>query len=278
MNINIDAVSAVNIAQIALSTSQADFTKFVESLASGTFSELNPADEYVADKISTDTMSRYAAVENAQHGMNLTAAADSVLADVGDSVSRIKELSLKAANDTYSDSQRQAIQAEIDELSAGISKTLQSVNYNGKSILNVVNADNPQKAENINFQIGSGTTGDSVISYDPNIKMPDDMSFDVSSAENARVSAQLADEMMSDLTAKRSEIASVQTGLINSVENNMTAIVNNQSAYSQIADTDYASAMIDLVKSKLSQETLITVLKANFQTQSNVLDLISGIA
>lgn len=276
MNMNIDAVSAVNIAQIALSTTQADFTKFVESLASGKFSDVNPSDLYVSDNISVDTMSRYAAIENAQQGVNLTGMADSVLSDVSKSVSRIKELSIKAANDTYSDSQRLAIQSEIDELAAGISQTLESVNYNGKEILNVVNSDNPETVENINFQIGSGTTEDSVVSYNPNMKMPDDISFDVSSSENARASMALADDMLDSISSKRSEIAAVQSGLISSVETNMTAIVNNQSAYSRISDTDYASAMIDLLKSKISQETLITVLKSNFQTQSNVMDLISG--
>ena len=277
MNMNIDAVSAVNIAQIALSTSQADFTKFVESLARGKFSGINPSDMYVSDNINADTMSRYAAIENAQQGVNLTGLADSALSDVSKSVARIKELSVKAANDTYSDSQRQSMQAEINELTAGIAQTLEAANYNGKEILNVVNAANPEIAENINFQIGSGTTEDSVISYNPNIKMPDDISFDVSSSENARASMALADDILTSISSKRSEIAAVQSGLVSSVETNMTAIVNNQSAYSRISDTDYASAMIDLLKSKISQKTLITVLKSNFQTQSNVMDLISGI-
>ena len=276
MNMNIDAISTTNLAQIALSTSQADFTKLVESLASGKASNINFSDSYVSDNISVDMLSGYAAIENAQQGVNLTGMADSILSDISSSVTSIKELATKAANDTYSDEQRQAIQAEIDELTAGILQTLGSANYNGKALVNVVNSNNPKSIENINFQIGSGTTGNSVISYNPNIEMPDDISFDVSSSENAREAMALADNMLSSISSKRSEIASVQSGLINSVETNMTSIINNQSSYSQIDDTDYASAMIDLLKSKISQETLITVLKSNFQTQSNVLDLIAG--
>ena len=278
MNINIDSISAVNIAQIALSNTQADFMKFVESIASGSFSQISPSDLYVSNNLNTNVMSGYAAIENAQQGVNLTSVADSALANVGDSISRIKELATQAANDTYSDAQRQAIQAEIDELSAGIEKTLASVNYNGKEVLNVVSDDTSTKAENINFQVGTGSTQESVSSYDPNIQMPEEMKFDVTSSQSAREAMELADDMLSTITTKRTEIAAVQTGLIDSIGTNMTSVVNNQASYSQIADTDYASAMIGMMQNQFTQETLIAVLKSGFETQSNVLDLISGVS
>lgn len=267
----------MRIAQIALSSTQEDFTKLVESLASGTSAQINPSDIYVSTDINTDTMSRYAAIENAQQGMNLTQVADGVLSDINNSLSKIMELSTKAANDIYSDAQRGAMQAEIDQLTEQINKTLSGTKYNGKDIVNVVDEKNSNKSPTIDFQVGTGSSSNSVVSYDPNIALKE-MKFDVTSAEAARNSMSDVEDMMKLISTKRAEISVVQTQLLESVEYNTTAIINNQSSYSNITDTDYASAMVNLVSNQLTQETLVAVLGSALKSQSSVLGLISGIS
>ena len=276
MNISINGASALNIAQIALSSTQEDFVKIVESLASGSSATISPADLYVSTDIDTDTAARYTAIENAQQGVNLTQIADGALSDVNKSLSRIMELSTKAASDIYSDAQRNAIQAEINQLTEHISKSLESANYNGKELLNVVNAENPDKNKDISFQVGTGSTSDSIVSYDPNINL-EDFSFDVSSAESSRESMKKAGAMIEAVSTKRSEIAATQAGLMNSVESNMTAIINGKSSYSNITDTNYASAMADLLSNQLTQKSIIAVMSQTIKSQGSVLNLISGI-
>jgi len=276
MNFSIDAATAVNIAQIALSTSQDDFLKIVKDLASGDYSSITPSDQYVSENIDIDTTSRYQAVENAQQGVNVTQIADGALSDVAVMLNRIQELSTQASSDIYSDEQRMAMQAEADQIAAEITKSLSSTKYNDKSLINVVGADG-KTAEKINFQVGTDSLPSSMITYDPNIKM-DEIKFDLSSAENARASIAKAEGMLKNVTAKRTEIAAVQTGLINSVEANMTAIINNQSASSTISDTDYAASMLGLVQNQMSQESLVAVLSSTLKSQGTLLDLISGIS
>ncbi len=275
MNLSINSVAAMNIAQVALSTTQEQFTKYVQDIASGNFSQLNPSDIYVSDKLNIDTMSSYTAIENAQQGINLISVADGALANVSDTLGRIKELTTQAANDVYSEEQRAAIQTEIDELTKQINQTMQSVKYNGKDILNVVNDANPNEIEDIKFMVGTGSTEASQVVYNPNINM-DELSFDVSNAENARVSMEAADKAISAVSDKRSEISATQNSLMSSIEINATNIINNQSAYSQIADTDYASAMIGLLQNQIAQESLIAVLNLDFKSQGNILNLIMG--
>lgn len=275
MNLSINSVAAMNIAQVALSTTQEQFTKYVQDIASGNFSQLNPSDIYVSDKLNIDTMSSYTAIENAQQGINLISVADGALVNVSDTLGRIKELTTQAANDVYSEEQRAAIQTEIDELTKQINQTMQSVKYNGKDILNVVNDANPNEIEDIKFMVGTGSTEASQVVYNPNINM-DELSFDVSNAENARVSMEAADKAISAVSDKRSEISATQNSLMSSIEINATNIINNQSAYSQIADTDYASAMIGLLQNQIAQESLIAVLNLDFKSQGNILNLIMG--
>lgn len=276
MNLNIAGISATQIAQIALQSTQEEFMGIVEDLSSGKFSGMSPSDTYVSEDINIDTASRYAAVENAQQGINVTQVADGTYSDVTAMLGRIMELSTQASSDIYSDAQRQAMQAEVNQLTEQISKSLAGTIYNGKNLINVV-SDGEKNAATIDFQVGTNSLPSSTISYDPNIKLGE-MKFDLSSAENARASMKQAEKMINTVSAKRSEIAATQTGLINSVEANMTAIVNNQASYSTIADTDYAASMLGLVQNQIKQESLVAVLSSTLKSQGNLMNLIYGIS
>lgn len=272
---NITSISAIDVAGAALAVQQGEFTKIAESLASGLNTRIDPADEYISQVLNIDTKDRYTAIENAQQGMNLTDIASDSLSVVKEDLSRIKELSIQAANDTYSAEQREAMQAEINQLTNSINKTISSAKYNNIEVLNIVNDVNPDVADNINFQVGTGTSSQSEISYNPNIKMSE-MNFDVSTSQNARATINTIDEMLTEVSSKQSEIAATQASLMSSVEQNSTAILNNQASYSQIQDTDYALSVVDLLKSKITQESLISVIKAGYQSQETVLNLITG--
>lgn len=274
MNFSIDASSAMSIAQIALSTSQDEFLSMVKDIASGSVSKL-PTDSYISENIDIDTTSRYDAVENAQQGINLTQVADGSFSNVSGMLKRVKELVTQASSDIYTDEQRKAMQAEVDGLKEEIAKTLNNTTFNGKNIINVVTGD-AKEADKINFQVGSNTLPSSMVAYDPNIKL-DELNFDLSSAESARETMKLTDSMLNNVTAKRAEIAAVQTGLLNSVETNMTAILNNQSSSSTVGGTDYVSSMLGLVQNQITQESLVAVLSSTFKSQSSILNLLSGI-
>lgn len=276
MDFNISAASAINIAQIALSKTQDEFLKIVQDMSSGELSSMDPSDIYVSDNIDKDTSSRYQAVENAQQGINVTQVADGTLSDISGMLNRIMELSMQASSDIYSDAQRQAMQAEVDQLTEQITKSLGNTSYNGKNLINVVGTDG-KEAANIDFQVGSNSLPNSVVSYNPNIKL-DEIKFDLSSAQAARDSMKSAEGMLEAVSTKRSEIAAVQTSLINSVESNMTAIINNEASSSTIKDTDYASSMLGLLQNQIKQESLVAVLSSTFKSQGSILNLISGIS
>lgn len=276
MNLNINSASIINIAKVALSTTQEQFTKYVQDIASGSLSSFDVTDEYFSDELAVDSVSKQVAIENAQQGMNLVSVADGALADINHSLTRIMELSAQASSDIYTAEQRASMQAEVDELTAHINSTIKNTQYNGKNILNLVNDSNPEMIDEIEFQVNSSPIDEPGISYDPNIEM-DELSFDLSSVEGAKMSLAAVDNAINAVLKKQSEIASIKTGLMSSIENNVTSFVNVQSSFSQVTDADYALAMIGILQSQITQESLVAVLKAGFETQGNVLDLISGV-
>lgn len=275
MNININSISAINIAMMALNTTQEEFTKYVQDIASGSLSSIDFSDKYISDSLNIESVSKQTLIENAQQGMNLTAVASGALTNINESFTRIMELSAKASSDVYSDDQRAIMQAEINELVSGINQTIENTKYNDKSLLNIVNDENPDMLEDITFEVSSGKLDESQISYDPNLEL-DSFSFDVSTAEKAQTSMANAENAIKVVIDKQTEISAQRAGLMSSIESNLVSFMNNQASYSQIADTDYASAMIGMLQSQIKQESLLSVLKAGFETQGSVINLITG--
>ena len=68
--------------------------------------------------------------ENIQHGTSLVQIADGELAEVNDMLHRITELSVKAANGTNSDSDRKAIQEEINQIIKEIDRIHTTAKFN----------------------------------------------------------------------------------------------------------------------------------------------------
>ena len=71
-------------------------------------------------------------VENTQDGVSLCQVADGALAEVNDMLHRITELSVKSANGTNSEQDRQCIQNEINEILQEIDRIGNSTEFNEK--------------------------------------------------------------------------------------------------------------------------------------------------
>ena len=74
-------------------------------------------------------------IQNAEDGISMVQTADSAMAEIEDLVHRMRELSVQAANDTNTTSDRQAIQEEINELSQEIIRTADDTEFNTRKIL-----------------------------------------------------------------------------------------------------------------------------------------------
>ncbi len=79
--------------------------------------------------------------DNIQDGISVMQIADGALAEVHGMLHRMTELSIKAANGTNTAADRQAIQSEINELSAEITRIGKSTTFNTMPILDDISKD-----------------------------------------------------------------------------------------------------------------------------------------
>ncbi len=76
------------------------------------------------------------ATRNAQDGISLIQTADGALNESHSILQRMRELSVQAANDTYTSQDRQEIQKEVDQLKSELDRIAVATQFNNKSLLN----------------------------------------------------------------------------------------------------------------------------------------------
>lgn len=89
----------------------------------------------ISQKMRTQIRGLDRASDNAADGISVLQTAEGALAEVESIVQRMRELSVQAANDTNTVTDRQAIQDEIDELNDEITRISQTTEFNTKTLL-----------------------------------------------------------------------------------------------------------------------------------------------
>jgi len=134
INTNIASLNA----QRNLDKSQSSNQQALQRLSSGL--RINSAkDDAAGLAISTRFTSQIkglnVAVRNAGDGIALAQTAEGALGSMNDSLQRIRELAVQSANATNSDVDRDALQAEVSQLVAEISRTADETDFNGRNLL-----------------------------------------------------------------------------------------------------------------------------------------------
>ena len=89
----------------------------------------------ISEKMRSQIRGLDQATRNAQDGISLIQTAEGALNETHSILQRMRELSVQAANDTYTSEDRSNIQAEIDQLTSEIDRIAGTTQFNGKNLL-----------------------------------------------------------------------------------------------------------------------------------------------
>ncbi|MCA6061899.1 MULTISPECIES: flagellin [unclassified Thalassolituus] len=224
INTNIASINA----QRNLDKSQSANQQALQRLSSGL--RINSAkDDAAGLAISTRFTSQIkglnVAVRNAGDGIALAQTAEGALGSMNDNLQRIRELAVQSANATNSDVDREALQAEVDQLVAEISRTADETDFNGRKLL-----DGSFKAT---FQIGAnaGQTVDVSIAELTASKLGSSKESGISAigTDNALANGDLIINGVA-ITASRAEDDSASTSGADASAISKAAAVNRHSA------------------------------------------------
>jgi len=271
INTNVPSIAI----QRVLSQTQRSSEGAMKSLASGDrFEDPNEssADYSIAEKLKSQTKGLEAAKSNAENAQSFIEVAQGGLNEQNNLLIRMRELSVQAASDTYSDDERDLMQTEFLQLQQEVTRIADTTKFGSTKLL----SGEDKKYE---FQVGSNKGAENVITYDNRTDTRASAlgvsGDEIGSKSDARDSLGDIDDALTKVAQARASFGAVQSRLDSTINNTAVQIENLQSAHSRIADTDVAKAVSDVSKYQALQQYQIAVLAQANQFPGNVLKLIA---
>ncbi|MFT5755370.1 MAG: flagellin [Alteromonadaceae bacterium] len=222
--------------QRQLNKSQSMQNEAMERLSSGL--RINSAkDDAAGLAISTGMESQIRglnqAVRNANDGISMAQTAEGAMDEMTNILQRMRELSIQAANDTNSSSNRASIQDEIDQLYSEIDRIATVTQFNGVNLLD-------GSAGATNFQIGANT-GES-IAFKIDAVTTTDLSLNavtgIGELNGGRIESLTGGTTGGAVTINGVTVASIVAASTNGADNLKTAI-NAKTGLSGVTATAY---------------------------------------
>lgn len=134
INTNISSI----MAQRNLSGSQSTMQTAIQRLSSGL--RINSAKDdaaglAISERFTSQINGFAQAQRNANDGISMAQTSEGALSTIGDNLQRLRELAVQSSNATNSSGDRQALQAEVSQLTSEIDRVAQSTNFNGVKLL-----------------------------------------------------------------------------------------------------------------------------------------------
>ena len=277
--ISLNAQRNVNTSQTALASS-------MQRLSSGlrvNSAKDDAAGMAIAERMTAQVRGMNVAARNANDGISLAQTAEGALGKVSDSLQRMRELAVQAANATNSNSDKDSLDKEFGELAKEIQRVIGGTTFNGKNVLGA-------NAGTLDFQVGANTTSDDLISI-TTTDMTSDTTItavagtdnqgsgrstidSAASASGIRTVIGNIDTALDSVNSQRATLGASQSRFDAAVSNLAISVENQSAARSRILDTDFAAETSQLSRAQILQQAGNAMVAQANQLPSQVLQLL----
>ncbi|TDR79777.1 flagellin [Paludibacterium purpuratum] len=284
MALTVNTNTASLDAQRAHSRNQQAVNQVLAQLASG--SRINsaaddPAGLAITQGLTTQVNGDQQALTNANDGISLTQTASAALGQIQQNTQQIQQLALQASNGILSNSDRQALQQQVDQLTQANSQIVQTTQFNGTALLSGNNATT--------FQVGPNGTANNQISLNAsgldnapasgglngyNANLAATHTIDISTQANALNATSQLTQDLNTLSNTQATVGATQNSFSATINNLANTSLNTQEARSRISDTDFAAATAALAQNQILAGANIATLSQANVSQSAALTLL----
>ncbi|SEA11250.1 flagellin [Marinobacterium iners] len=275
VNTNIMSLNAQN----SLSRTNSSLQTAMERLSSGL--RVNSAKDdaaglAISNRMTSQIRGMTVAQRNANDGISVAQVAEGSMQTITDTLQRMRDLSVQAANDGgLSGGDKDKLATEFNSLREELDRIIKNTDYNGKKVLN-------GSIANAVFQVGYSTAADNQISITIGaIAGSTGMSavlasgtISIGSAGNALTAIEEIDNAIAMIDTKRSELGAIQNRFSATIDNLSNAIENQSAARSRIVDADFAVETANLSRSQILQQAGTSMLAQANQAPQSVLSLL----
>ena len=277
INTNIASIDA----QRNLAGSQSSLATSMQRLSSGL--RVNSAKDdaaglSIAERMNAQVRGMNVAIRNSNDGISMAQTADGALAQVSNSLQRMRELAVQARNATNTSSDKDSLSKEFSQLQGEISRVLGGTSFNGKHILG---AD----ATTMNFQVGANTSKDDTVSIVTSNMNNDTTISNVTSTTSALIDSSATsgaigtvidniDKAIDDINDTRATFGATQSRFDSIISNLQSSVENQSAARSRIMDADFATETANMSRANVLQQAGTAMIAQANQQPQQVLSLL----
>jgi len=260
VNTNIEAFNAHR----NLESTQMSLSKSMQKLSSGL--RINSAADdaaglAISEKMRSQINGTDQAQRNAMDGISLVQTAEGAYNEMHSILQRVRELAVQAQNGTLSTADTGAIDQEVGQLTAELTRISGNTQFNGLAVLN----------GSFTLQVGADAGGGNQIGFTL-------ASISFSSLGSAASAGAISaiDQAITSVSNARSTLGAVQNRLEHAVSNLGVYQENISAAESRIRDVDIAAETVNFTKLQILSQSGTAMLAQANSAPNNVLSLLKG--
>jgi len=250
INTNVQSLNA----QRNLNTSQSSLSTSMQRLSSGL--RVNSAKDdaaglAIAERMNTQVRGMNVAIRNANDGISLAQVAEGAIGKVADMLQRMRELAVQSANATNGPADRLNLDAEFQQLSAEVTRTVSGTKFNGLAILGA-DAGVP-----LVYQVGANS-GETVSVTTTNLAAATEITNvtggNITDATTSATALTNIDAALTRVNTERALHGATQNRFEAIIGTLQVAAENQAAARGRIMDADFAAETSNLSRSQILQQ------------------------
>jgi flagellin len=263
-------VASLN-AQRNLGTSQSALAKSMQRLSSGL--RINSAKDdaaglAISDRMTAQIRGLNQAARNANDGISLAQTAEGALQETTNILQRMRELAVQSANDTNTTTDRESLQAEVDQLIAEVDRIADTTAFNGKVLL-----DGTLGASVFHVGANANETISVTVADATSATLGVD-AVDISDQAGSETAIGLVDTALALVDTSRGDLGAVQNRFESTIANLNNVSENLSAARSRILDADIAQETSNMTKQNILQQAGVAILAQANQSPQLALSLL----
>ncbi len=209
---------------------------------------------------------------NAYNAQSLIQVSEGGLNEINNILIRLRELGVQAASDTVSDTERDFLNQEAQQLTMEADRIAKTTRFGNKTLLD-------GSGEELEYHVGPFADEDNVISYQMNADATASTigisGVSVADKGSARDTLQSVDEAIVKLSKMRADFGAVQSRLQMTTSNLDIQYENIAAARSRIMDADVAYESSEMTSAQILQNASVSVLAQSNQNGAAALKLLA---
>lgn len=219
-----------------------------------------------------------------QDSTSMMQTADGALQEYNNMLSRMKELTVSAADGTKSEGDIKIIQEELNQLKEGLTDLVNNTEFNGVKLIGNEKVQNNKYPVHTTTIIGANAGEEVQIPYynlsidklggEHGSKLSD---IDVSTNEGASKAIEIVDEAIKTVSNIRGKYGALSARFESTAENVSANSYIMESAYSDLVDTDIASEMAEIAKTQILTQTGTALIAQTNQIPQDALRILQNV-